>query len=417
MIGFMSAKSLRHRFFTSLLCVFSVSLSVALYLGVERVKEGSREGFTGTISGVDLIVGAKGSPLQLLLYSVFNLGSAVNNITYDSYQKIAQSPAVAWTIPISLGDAYHGFRVVGTDENFFEHWRFRGEEKPELISGHAFEGVFDVVLGSSVATKFNHKVGDAIVLSHGTGSVSAYKHDQTPFKVVGILAPTGTPIDRGVYISLYGMEAMHIGWETGAPSGEAIDPALITKDKIEIGQITSFLARSSSRIMTLRLRREIDMNKGEPLMAVIPGLALSELWQTLSYVEQTLKVVALAVLLVGLLGIVISLYSSLQERRREMAILRSLGASAFQIFAWPLVEGTFLVFSGIALGFVWLYLGIIFLRPWLQSEFSVYLPLNAPTQMEIFACGAIFIAGSLAAIIPAARAYRHSVHDGLSADA
>src|SRR5690606_23402329 len=192
MIGFMSAKSLRHRLFTSLLCIFSISLSVALYLGVERVKEGSREGFTGTISGVDLIVGAKGSPLQLLLYSVFNIGSAVNNITYDSYQKVASSGAVAWTIPISLGDAYHGFRVVGTDENFFDHWQFRGDERPTLSAGKKFEGMFDVVLGSAVANKFKHIVGDKIVLSHGTSSVSGYSHEKTPFTVVGVLQPTRT---------------------------------------------------------------------------------------------------------------------------------------------------------------------------------------------------------------------------------
>lgn len=416
MIGFMSAKSLRHRFFTSLLCVFSISLSVALYLGVERVKEGSRDGFTGTISGVDLIVGAKGSPLQLLLYSVFNLGSAVNNIRYSSYQEIAKSSAVAWTIPISLGDAYHGFRVVGTDENFFNHWRFRGDEKPTLDSGKAFDGIFDVVLGSSVASKFKHKVGDRIVLSHGTGSVSGYNHEKTPFTVTGILKPTGTPIDRGVYITLYGMEAMHIGWESGAPSGEDLDLSKISKESIEIGQITSFLLRASSRIMTLRLRRDIDTNQNESLMAVIPGLALSELWQTLSYVEQTLKFVALAVLLVGLLGVVISLYSSLQERRREIAILRSLGASRFQIFAWPMVEASFLVFTGIVLGFAWLYLGIIFLRPWLQGEFSIYLPLAWPTQVEMIACAVIFIAGIVAGIIPAAKAYYYSLSDGLASD-
>ena len=416
MIGFMAAKSLRHRLLTSLLCIFSISLSVALYLGVERVKEGSRDGFTGTISGVDLIVGAKGSPLQLLLYSVFNIGSAVNNITYDSYEKIASSPAVAWTIPISLGDAYHGFRVVGTNESFFENWQFRGDQKPVLVSGRKFEGIFDVVLGSSVASKFKHQVGDKIVLSHGTGSVSGYKHEKTPFSVVGILAPTGTPIDRGVYVTLHGMEAMHIGWESGAPSGEDIDLSSLKKEDIKIGQITSFLVRASSRIMTLRLRRDIDTSKDEALMAVIPGLALSELWQTLSYVEQTLKLVALAVLLVGLLGVVISLYSSMQERRREIAILRSLGASKLQIFAWPFVEATFLVFFGIILGFAWLYLGMMFFRPWLQSEFAVFLPLTAPTESELIACALIFVAGTFAGLLPAIKAYLFSVHDGLAVD-
>ena len=125
MINFLTFKSIKNRKFTSFLCVLSIALSVTLFLGIERIRNGARDGFTNTISKTDLIVGAKGGPLQLLLYTVFHIGGAVNNIKISTYNDIKANPQVEWTIPISLGDAYRGFRVVGTDENFYEHYRFR----------------------------------------------------------------------------------------------------------------------------------------------------------------------------------------------------------------------------------------------------------------------------------------------------
>ncbi|MGZ3809802.1 MAG: ABC transporter permease, partial [Bacteriovorax sp.] len=224
MIKFLTYKSLNNRKFTSLLCVLSIALSVTLFLGIERIRNGAREGFTNTISQTDLIVGAKGGPLQLLLYTVFHIGGAVNNIRMSTYEEIKNNRLVEWTIPISLGDTYRGYRVVATDENFFAHYRFRGDKKIELSSGAIPKDTFDVVLGSEVAKKFQLKINDPIVLSHGVSSAAILSHEATPFRIVGIIAPTQTPIDTAVYINLYGMEAMHFGWESGVPSGEKINP-------------------------------------------------------------------------------------------------------------------------------------------------------------------------------------------------
>ena len=414
MINFLTFKSIRNRKFTSFLCVLSIALSVTLFLGIERIRNGARDGFTNTISKTDLIVGAKGGPLQLLLYTVFHIGGAVNNIKMSTYNDIKAHRQVEWTIPISLGDAYRGFRVVATDENFYEHYRFRGDHKVEVMDGVTPVDTFDVILGSEVAKKYKHKVGDPIVISHGLSEVSIMSHDNTPFKIVGIMKPTQTPIDTGVYITLQGMEAIHFGWETGAPSGETIDAERFKKENIEITQLTSFMVKLKSRIAVLKMRRDIDQYANEPIMAIIPALSLQEMWETISYVEQVLFLVSLCVLLVGVLSILISLYTSINERRREMAILRSLGASARHIFFLLLYESSFLVLMGCLLGVASMYGLLYFVSPWLESNFSVYLPIEALSKTEWIYLGAIFVVGTLAGLIPAIKAYMNSLQDGLT---
>jgi putative ABC transport system permease protein len=414
MINFLTFKSIRNRKFTSFLCVLSITLSVTLFLGIERIRNGARDGFTNTISKTDLIVGAKGGPLQLLLYTVFHIGGAVNNIKIKTYDDIKASPQVEWTIPISLGDAYRGFRVVGTDENFYKHYRFRGDREVVLQEGVLPNDTFDVVLGSEVTKKFNHKVGDPIVISHGLSAEAIMSHDNTPFKIVGIIAPTQTPIDTGVYITLQGMEAIHFGWETGVPSGEDINPERFKKENIEISQLTSFMVKLKSRIGVLKMRRNVDLYPDEPVMAIIPALSLQEMWETIGYVEQILFLVSLCVLLVGVMSILISLYTSINERRREMAILRSLGASARHIFFLLIYESSILVLVGCALGVASMYGLLFFVRPWLESNFSVYLPVEGLSKTEWIYLGGIFIVGTLAGLIPAIKAYMNSLQDGLT---
>ena len=414
MINFLTFKSIKNRKFTSILCVLSITLSVTLFLGIERIRSGAREGFTNTISKTDLIIGAKGGPLQLLLYTVFHIGSAVNNIRMSTYEDIKNNRLVEWSIPISLGDTYKGYRVVATDENFFLHYRFRGDNQVVLETGKIPTETFDVVVGSEVAKKTHLKVGDPIVLSHGISSQAILAHDSTPFHIVGIVAPTQTPIDTGVFINLYGMEAMHFGWESGVPSGEKINPERFKKENIKITQLTSFMVKLKSRIAVLKMRREIDQYDKEPIMAIIPALALQEMWQTIGYVEQILFLVSLCVLLVGVLSILISLYTSINERRREMAILRSLGASSRHVFALLIYESSLLVLLGCIMGVASLYGVLIFVRPWLESNFSVYLEVKPLSSSEWIYLAGIFLAGTLAGLIPAIKAYMNSLQDGLT---
>ena len=415
MITYLTWKSVQNRKLTSLLCVASIALSVALLLGVERIKNGARDGFTNTISQTDLIVGAKGGPLQLVLYTVFRIGSPINNIRFSSYTKIKNLPEVDWTIPISLGDAYRGYRVVGTDENFFKHYRYRRNQKIEVLNGKIPVGIFDVVLGYEVAQKFQHKTSDSIILSHGISEKSFMDHSVTPFKVVGILNPTATPIDRSIFITLEGMEAMHIGWDKGVPGkNSTVTPENLKKENIHIGQITSFLLKTKNRIQTLKLQRKIDSFPEDPLMAVIPGLALHQLWKTLSYIENILYLISLCVLAVGLISVIVSLYTSLNERRREIAIFRALGAGAGKVVSLLLVESSLIVLVGTLIGTALLYLCLFMVRPYLESNFSLYLPNQFLSSTELIYLGSILLGGITAGFIPAIKAYRNSLQDGLT---
>ena len=415
MITYLTWKSVQNRKLTSLLCVASIALSVALLLGVERIKNGARDGFTNTISQTDLIVGAKGGPLQLVLYTVFRIGSPTNNIRFSSYTKIKNLPEVDWTIPISLGDAYRGYRVVGTDENFFKYYRYRRNKKIEVLDGKIPIGIFDVVLGYEVAQKFQHKTSDSIILSHGISEKSFMDHSVTPFKVVGILNSTATPIDRSIFITLEGMEAMHIGWDKGVPGkNSTVTPENLKKENIHIGQITSFLLKTKNRIQTLKLQRKIDSFPEDPLMAVIPGLALHQLWKTLSYIENILYLISLCVLAVGLISVIVSLYTSLNERRREIAIFRALGAGAGKVVSLLLVESSLIVLVGTLIGTALLYLCLFMVRPYLESNFSLYLPIQFLSSTELIYLGSILLGGITAGFIPAIKAYRNSLQDGLT---
>ncbi len=413
----LALKSLKNRFLASILTVISIALSVTLLLSVERAKRAAEEGFAQTISQTDLIVGARSGPTQLILYTVFNMGNATHNISYKTYQEIKNYPAIAWTIPYSLGDGHHGFRVVGTTNDFFEHYRFRGDRSVELSEGNKLSGLWDVVIGADVARKLKYHLGDKIVIAHGvTHGEGIQKHDDKPFTIVGIMKPTGTALDQSLYVSLEGVEAMHIDWKDGsAPTADkAISPDKIHKEDIKIDQITAFFVRAKSRIETLSLQREINNYKDEPLLAIIPGVTLSELWHGLSYVEQVLKAISWMVVAVGFMAMLIALTTSLNERRREMAILRALGASTNKILALLVFESALLTLAGILLGTSVALVATTFLRPWLEIEFGFYLEGRALGKIEFIYLGFTLIGGILTGFIPAYRAQKMALKDGLS---
>ena len=412
----LAIQSLMNRRLTSFLTLTSVMLSVALFIGVERVRQGARESFANTISQTDLIVGAKGGTIQLLLYAVFRMGSATANVSYETYVKMKNNPDVAWTIPYSLGDSHRGFRVVGTTSDFYEHYRYRHDRSIEFESGKPAASVFDVVLGGDVADRLHYKLGDKIVLTHGIADVAIQKHDDKPFTVVGVLKKTATPIDRSLYITLEGMEAIHIDWGDGAPPmpGHEVTANDVMGRKLEIHAITAFLLGAKSRIETLRLQRMINDYQDEPLMAIIPGVALSELWDGISYAEDGLRVVSSFVVIVGLLGMLVSIYNSLNERRREMAILRSVGAGPKLIFSLMITESSVLTVVGSSLGVIFMYVLLTVLQPIVERHFGLFIPIKPPSLEEWIYLATIFVLGLALGVVPAARAYRNTLSDGLT---
>ena len=409
-------KSLWNRRGTAILTIFSISISVTLLIGVENIRKGVRTSFSSAVSGTDIIVGARGGSLQLLLYSIFRIGNSPNNISWESYNELRNNKRVKWTIPISLGDSHRGFRVVGTNLDYFKFFRYGSNRELEFLKGKPFSKVFDTVIGSEIAIKFNYKLNEKIIIAHGTGKKSFLNHDDKPFKIVGILKPTGTPVDQSLHVSLEGITAMHVDWESGAPpmEGESISAEEVLKLDLTPEEITSFLIGLKSKIHVFDLQRKVNTYKEEPLSAIMPGVALQELWNILRTAETGLRVITWFVLFAGLLGMVTSLLSGLNERRREMAILRSVGAGPGTISFLLILEATVLTLAGIIFGLFILYLALFVSQPILEAYFGLFIPINLPSNRDIIILGGILLTAMLMGIIPALRAYHQSLADGMT---
>lgn len=406
--------SLLNRRGTAFLTVFCIALSVALLLGVEKVRNGARASFASTISGTDLIVGSRAGDVQLLLYSVFRIGDATNNITWESYQEIAARPEVKWIVPMSLGDSHRGYRVVGTTTDFFAHYQYRKDRSLRFATGAAFDDLFDAVIGADVADALGYTVGSPIIVAHGTAS-SGPGHDNRPFRVSGILERTGTPVDTAVHVSLEAIEAIHVDWQSGARV-EALD---IPEERVRAMDltpktVTAALVGLKSRIQAFRFQRFINEYSEEPLTAILPGVALTRLWSLIGIAERALSAVSLMVVLTALIGLVSTLLASLQERRREMAILRANGARPLHIAALLIAESGLLTLAGAVLGFVIVYVGLIGLTPLINDRYGLSLEIDLPTSYEWTILAGITVAGFLAGCIPAWKAYRTSLADGMT---
>ena len=429
----LSLRSIANRRLSVALTVVAVALAVALLLGVERLRNDARAGFAQTLSGTDLVVGARSGPVQLLLYSVFHLGNATNNVSWASIEHVAGLPQVKWLVPIALGDSHRGHRVVGTTAAFFNHYRHGEARALAFAVGRPFaeaparaEDIFEVVIGAEVAARHGYRIGQRIVLSHGSvgsgiggagnaGGPRFAEHADKPFTIIGVLARSGTPLDRALLVSLEGIEAIHIDWMGGAPMpGVTIAPEHVRKFDLRPKSVTAALVGLHSRTAVFRVQRQINTHADEALTAILPGATLQELWGLVGIAEQALLAVSALVVAVGLAGMIAVVVASLGERRRELAILRALGASPRHVFALLAVESVLLALAGIAVGLALLYGAGAALAPWLTSQHGLHLSLGWPSAGEWRLLAAVLVASLAASLVPALRAYRYSLADGMT---
>lgn len=412
----LAARSLWARRTTALLTILSIATAVLLFTAVENIRQGARLSFERTITQTDLIVGARSSPINLVLYSVFQIGDPTNNVTWTTYEQIEARPDVAWAVPISLGDSHRGYRVVGTTPDYFERYKYGDAQSLSYAEGTDFEDLFDVVLGAQVANDLGYRLGEKIVVSHGLGATSFVNHEDKPFTVVGILAPTGTPVDRSLYVSLEAIEAIHVGWQDGTPTpmSRVATPDRLRTVDLQPESITAILVGATSRIRTLRLQRDLNTYRQEPLQAVIPGVALSQLWNIVSVVERALAIISAFVVAVGLIGILTSILTTLNERRREMAILRSVGSKGRHIVALLVSESALLAFVGSVMGVAVMY-GLLFLfQPLLEARFNIGAVRTLPGLYDLYVILGVTGLSALLGLIPALLALKRSLADGLS---
>ena len=411
-------KSAKARAGTTILTVLSIAISTALLLGVEKIRDGARSSFEQTVSGTDLIVGARSGPVNLLLYSVFRIGDPTANVSWQSYEAFAARPDVAWTVPLSLGDSHNGFRVLGTTTRYFEHYRYGQKRQLSFAEGLPFSDVFDAVLGAEAARELGYVIEDEFDISHGLKSASFADHKNRPFRVVGILNRTGTPVDRTIHVSLEGIEAVHIGWNNGAlPIGRSLQPTSndVDKNQLQPESITAFLVGLKNKSAVLRYQRDANTFRGEALSAVIPGVALSQLWRVVGTAEKALRGVAFFVIAAGLTGLLTTILTSLNERRREIAVLRSVGAKSRDVFFLLVCEATIVTAIGAILGTASINLGLALFSQ--QIEIAAGFPLGefGLSLYDLYIAAGVILIGFILGFLPGWLAYRRSLSDGLMA--
>ncbi|MDO6481542.1 ABC transporter permease [Shimia thalassica] len=424
----LSVKSLWNRKFVVFLTVLSIALSTALILGVDRLRNEAREGFANSASGLDLIVAPRGNDVQILLATVFGVGSTGAGISWDSFEMFENNPAVSWAVPIMMGDNHRGFPVIGTSETYFEHFRHTGGKPLEFAQGVAFQGKESAVLGAEVAERFDYSPGSVVVNAHGAGSVAFDVHDEAPFVVTGVLERTGTAVDRIVFVPMEGFDALHDQKEdaqadpfAASPETNVMQSDHEAHDDHEANQhwhepekINAIFLGLRSKTSVLTLQRLVASYPVEPLSAVMPNVALLSLWSVTGTAETALQIMAFAVALVGVAGMVVMLTASLEARRREFAILRSVGATPFAIFRMIVLEALLVALAGVVLGFVLMSAAIALAAPVLGANYGIYLELSLPSVHEILLAGALLLGSVLASLAPAIRVYRMTLSDGLT---
>lgn len=466
--------SLWNRRSTALLTLVSLSLSVALLIGIDHLRHQARDSFQQTLSGTDLIVGPRGGQTNLLLTSVFQMGNPTNSLSSDSYRMLAEHPMVDWAVPIALGDTLKGFPVFATHWSYFEHYRYGQHQTLSFAEGRPFaaSGDREVVLGAAVADELGYGLGDDIVIAHGSAGVSFTHHDDHPMTVVGLLEPTGTPVDRRVHMTLKAMEALHNdegheghkGHESHSPDEHAHteedhhsadhDHAAHHEhdDKEDAdsdghdheahnhggrgqhdhhdhsehshagqaqaeavpGNINAVLLGLKSRPAVFGLQRDINQYREEPMTALIPGVALTELWQLLGVAENLLYLISFLVLLATLAGMMTMLLASMGERRRELAILRTVGASGLTLFWLIELEVLLLTALSLATGLLLLTASLAIAQPWLATEFGLFIAINPISAQTAYLLAGILGLAALMGLVPAISAYRRALSEGLN---
>ena len=412
-------KSALNRRGTLALVVLSIALATALLMSLERLRTDIRASFSQSVSGTDLVVGARTSPVQLMLYAVFRVGGATNTIRMDSVKAVAEHRAVAWVLPLSLGDSHRGRPVLGTTPDYFQRFLYGDKQPLQLAQGRAFagtlDGLYEAVLGAEVAESLGYTLGREIVLAHGGSEVLSQEHADKPFTVVGILARTGTPVDRTVHIDVKAITAIHLDWAGGAPlPGMKIPAEQARKFDLEPKQVTAALVGLKNRVAVFNVQRFVAGFEPEALLAVLPGVALDELWSVIGPGEQALLAISALVAVVSLASLVAVVLAGLNERRRELAVLRAVGAGPRHVLLLLAAEGALVTLAGALLGALAAGLAVWLAGPVLQQRFGITLLPGLPTPAQWGLFGAVLLAGMLASLVPGWRAYRLSLADGLS---
>ena len=409
-------KSIRSRIIPTSLVTISLMASMVLLLSIERIQQGAEEGFNQSISGVDAIIGPRSSSLELVLYTVFHLGRPTNNITTKTIDDMRLRSDISWLVPIALGDSHRGFRVVATESNYFEHIQYANNQSLTFSKGGVFSELSEAVVGSDVAEKLNYSIGSKIQITHGSIESTGNKHDDFSFKVVGVLNKTGTPIDQAVFLDLKGYELLHLGWQSGKKvlSLEDIDLSSLPDDALTPKTVTAAFVGLKSKLTLFNFSKSIREYPKEAISAVIPGIALSELWSIVGLVDKGFQLLSWIIIAISLIAMVTLIIASLDNRKQEMTIYRANGASPKFLAAMVIYESLVIGLVAIIGAVILVTIVTYFASNQLNLALGISPSFKWISLDEIKVFSIILLAGVLSSLIPAAMVFRKNLHQTLS---
>lgn len=469
-------KSMRQRMLATTLTALSIALGVGLVVLILMLREEVEQSFSQRSVGYEMLVGAKGSPLQLVLNTIYGLGAPVGNIPYEYYERIAEDRMVRLAVPVTVGDNYRGFRVIGTVPSFFSEFTYLEDQKFEIAQGSVFQNDYEAVVGARAAREAGLKVGDTFTPAHGVSAEEGGEvHEEAKTKVVGIMRETGTPMDRGIYVPLETI------WKIHVHEAAETDPRYegMTKEQIEqmkqleameaeaareeqgaegdssaedhhhaghddaahddtshnaghkheryinahgdvyaadvpesLKTVTAIYVSLKNRIVFDRFRRAV---LDEPVaQAVIPAMEIMNLFEIVGNVNGVLLAIAYVVVLVALAGVLVSIYNTMNERRREIAIMRALGARRRTIFALLVVESTVIAFIGGVAGLLLGHGGMAAAAGMVQEQTGLPVAPFTVHAFEPLVLAAVVLLGAIAGMLPALKGYRTDVQENLA---
>ena len=406
-------RSLRQHAFSTIITVLAVGLASGLTMSVFSIQQQTREAFSGGDVGFDAVLGARGSQLQLVLNTVFHLETSPGNIPWSVYEKLKHdTPGIRLAIPYATGDNYFGYRIVGTSTELFTDFEYQKGQKFQFVGdGRSFEdGYAEAVVGSYVAEQLGISVGDHIHPSHGVNYAEGSEHEDE-YTVVGILEPTNSPSDRVVWIPIEGI--FHMDGHVLKGAGEHYEHHGTHAIPEEHKEVSAVMLSFSSPTLGMNLNQQINMIGKEYTLAFPIGRVMLELFDKIGWVNRIFELVAYLVVLVSGAAILASIYNTINERRREFAILRALGARRRTVFSAIVLEAATIAALGSVLG--WVFYGVILFGASyaVRKETGVVLEVFMLHPSLYLTPIGMTLLGALTGIVPAYKAYATDVAENL----
>jgi putative ABC transport system permease protein len=391
------------------LSIMLLAIGVGMVAFVMVVSQQLTDRFNRDIRGIDMVVGAKGSPLQLILSAVYQMDSPTGNIPLSEVKRLQKHPLVKYSIPLAYGDSYQGYRIVGTEEKYLEHY------DAQFATGNVWTKDFEAVIGSETAENLNLKLGDHFHGSHGLVD-DMHVHEEEAYHVSGILKPTGTVVDRLILTNIGSV--WHIHGEHGDAEekahdheghdhGDDVHEGHAHEPEDDSREITALLIKFKNPMAMMQLPRHVNTNTN--MQAALPAIEVNRLYQLLGVGFTTLQIIGALIMTIAAISVFISLLNSLKDRKYELALMRSLGASPFKLFSMVILESLLLCIIGYSAGIVLGRIGLLLMARLGEEQMQMSLTGNGFTMEEVWLLPVTLIIGLIAALIPAFQAYRTDI--------